>query len=381
MRNKDTQYTSICAWDCFRSQVRLDLSYLTYLVLKPVVSLRFQERLRSDFDITGAHAQWYWELLVRMCSDFDITGAHAQWYWELLVCLSNDFEITGAQHAQWFWYYWCACAVILRLLVGMRSDFENTCAHTQWFWDYCCACAVILRLLVRMRSDVEITCAHAQWFWDYWCACAVIWRKLVRMRSHFEITGAHAQWFWDLWCACAMILRLLIRMRSYFDITVAHAHWVLDPPGGSSFRSNFSRPLAIKSKSSLSPSPHTLCGEEFTPFPQLIISSHLFPALYLLHTRHHSSLLKSSLCDLSQGLSNFSPVLSLLYVHLVVHRMYHRVDRVLGFFASRPNWDPPYPLTRRRVCTPLWFREGTHSLVRVGMGGPNSDQGTDNVAL
>ncbi len=30
----------------------------------------------------------------------------------------------------------------------------------------------------------------------------------------------------------------------------------------------------------------------------------------------------------------------------------HRKDRVLGFFCSRPNWDPP-PLTRRRVCPPL----------------------------
>ncbi len=30
----------------------------------------------------------------------------------------------------------------------------------------------------------------------------------------------------------------------------------------------------------------------------------------------------------------------------------HRVDRVLGFFSSRPNWDtpPPHLFTRRRVC-------------------------------
>ena len=32
----------------------------------------------------------------------------------------------------------------------------------------------------------------------------------------------------------------------------------------------------------------------------------------------------------------------------------HRVDRELGFFSSRPNWDSP---THRRVCPlPLWFR-------------------------
>ncbi len=35
----------------------------------------------------------------------------------------------------------------------------------------------------------------------------------------------------------------------------------------------------------------------------------------------------------------------------------HRVDRVLGFFSSRPNC-VPHPLIRRRVCPPLWFRGG-----------------------
>jgi hypothetical protein len=42
----------------------------------------------------------------------------------------------------------------------------------------------------------------------------------------------------------------------------------------------------------------------------------------------------------------------------------------LGFFSSRPNLDPPYPLTRRRVCPlPLWFRGGGDTLAcRRGEG-------------
>jgi hypothetical protein len=31
------------------------------------------------------------------------------------------------------------------------------------------------------------------------------------------------------------------------------------------------------------------------------------------------------------------------------------VDTMLGFFSSRPNWDP-HPLTRRRVC-PLGYSD------------------------
>ncbi len=42
----------------------------------------------------------------------------------------------------------------------------------------------------------------------------------------------------------------------------------------------------------------------------------------------------------------------------------HRVYRVLGFFSSRPNWDP-----RSRVCPPLWFRGGHTRLQERGWGG------------
>jgi hypothetical protein len=51
----------------------------------------------------------------------------------------------------------------------------------------------------------------------------------------------------------------------------------------------------------------------------------------------------------------------------------HRVHRVLGFFSSRPNWDP---------LTPLVPGGGTHSLAGEGVTGvPNSDEGTDTVVL
>jgi hypothetical protein len=60
----------------------------------------------------------------------------------------------------------------------------------------------------------------------------------------------------------------------------------------------------------------------------------------------------------------------------------HRIDRVLGFFSSRPNGDP---LTRRQVCVPPFGsgREGgaTHLLAGEGEGGLNSDEVTDTVLL
>ncbi len=44
----------------------------------------------------------------------------------------------------------------------------------------------------------------------------------------------------------------------------------------------------------------------------------------------------------------------------------------------------PYPLTRRRVCTPSSLVPGGHTRLRErrwGGGGPNSDEGTDTVVL
>ncbi len=49
----------------------------------------------------------------------------------------------------------------------------------------------------------------------------------------------------------------------------------------------------------------------------------------------------------------------------------HRVNRVLGFLSSRPNWDPPHPLNRRWVC-PFGTRGDTLAY-RIGGGwGPNT---------
>ncbi len=57
-----------------------------------------------------------------------------------------------------------------------------------------------------------------------------------------------------------------------------------------------------------------------------------------------------------------------------------RIDRVLSFFSSRPNWDPP-PFIRRRVLhpPPPFGSGGAHSIAGEGMGGPSSDEETDTV--
>jgi hypothetical protein len=51
-------------------------------------------------------------------------------------------------------------------------------------------------------------------------------------------------------------------------------------------------------------------------------------------------------------------------------------------FSSRPNWDSPTP-SPAGECVPPPFGSGrcTHSLGGEGVGGPNSDEGTDNVLL
>jgi hypothetical protein len=51
------------------------------------------------------------------------------------------------------------------------------------------------------------------------------------------------------------------------------------------------------------------------------------------------------------------------------HCTHRRVDRVPGFFSSRPSVSPPRNQRRR----------GTHS--PVGVGDPGSDEGTDTVVL
>ncbi len=64
-----------------------------------------------------------------------------------------------------------------------------------------------------------------------------------------------------------------------------------------------------------------------------------------------------------------------------MNKLEHRVDRVLGFFSSRPNWDPQPPHPQASVPPPiLWFPEGRDKLA-CGTGGANSDEGTDTVVL
>jgi hypothetical protein len=59
----------------------------------------------------------------------------------------------------------------------------------------------------------------------------------------------------------------------------------------------------------------------------------------------------------------------------------HRVDKVLSFFSSRPNWEPPPPLKHTQAHVPpppFWFRgEGHIRLRERGWDSSNSDEGTD----
>ncbi len=53
---------------------------------------------------------------------------------------------------------------------------------------------------------------------------------------------------------------------------------------------------------------------------------------------------------------------------------------MLGFPSNRPNWLPPHPLPQASVVLlPLVPRGGTHSLAGEGVGGANSDKGTDTL--
>ncbi len=56
----------------------------------------------------------------------------------------------------------------------------------------------------------------------------------------------------------------------------------------------------------------------------------------------------------------------------------YRVDKVLGFSLSRPNWDP---LTRRRFFPSPFGSRGTHSLAGEGLWGSQFGRGTDTGVL
>jgi len=90
---------------------------------------------------------------------------------------------------------------------------------------------------------------------------------------------------------------------------------------------------------------------------RLIRLKHPFPLRYPCTSVYQNSTVTASLC--------------------------HRVDRVLGFFSSRPNWDSLTP-SPPGECVPPSFGSGgggTRSLAGVGVVGPNSDEGTYTVVL
>jgi hypothetical protein len=78
------------------------------------------------------------------------------------------------------------------------------------------------------------------------------------------------------------------------------------------------------------------------------------------------------------------PTDTVLAVKILVGTV-HSVDRVIGFFSSRPIWKPPPPPpspSDAGECVPHPFGPGgggTHSHAGEGIGGPNSDEGTDTV--
>jgi hypothetical protein len=78
--------------------------------------------------------------------------------------------------------------------------------------------------------------------------------------------------------------------------------------------------------------------------------------------------------------------LTKFFIFLLFERSSHRVDRRLGFFSSRPNWDPPPPHPQANVSPPPLVPGGggggnTLACRRGAWRGPNSDEGTDTVVL
>ncbi len=60
-------------------------------------------------------------------------------------------------------------------------------------------------------------------------------------------------------------------------------------------------------------------------------------------------------------------------------RKLHSVYRVPGFLSSRPDWVPPHPHLQESDVPPLWVQGGDTLARGEGMGGPDSDDGTDTL--
>ncbi len=69
-------------------------------------------------------------------------------------------------------------------------------------------------------------------------------------------------------------------------------------------------------------------------------------------------------------------------VWLPMHCCNHRVGRVLSFFSSRRNWDPPPPHPRASVAPPPLVPGGGEARLRErGWESPNSDEETYTAVL
>jgi hypothetical protein len=72
-----------------------------------------------------------------------------------------------------------------------------------------------------------------------------------------------------------------------------------------------------------------------------------------------------------------------MYSQREVEGQYHRVDRVLTFFSSRPNWDSPSPSPAGECAPPPpLYPGGGYTRLRVrGCGSPNSNDGRKGLAF
>jgi hypothetical protein len=65
----------------------------------------------------------------------------------------------------------------------------------------------------------------------------------------------------------------------------------------------------------------------------------------------------------------------------VTVNLYHRLDRVINFFSSRPNWDSPTPSPAGKRVSPLGWGGVLTRLREREWGGPISSERTDTVVL
>ncbi len=72
---------------------------------------------------------------------------------------------------------------------------------------------------------------------------------------------------------------------------------------------------------------------------------------------------------ISPKMNNIMGLFTLLAVSLVRYSPSHRVDRVLGFFSSRPNWDSTTPSLWPGCCVPPHLVPRGGATLTCGRGG------------